>query len=555
MLGDPGGPRPTAPAWLPRTAARPARAQPERQPSLGEPARSVVAAGAAGARACPIRRWIDQATRGVRDRRATAILLVVLAARGAPRSPDPVRRRRAAAVRARRVADRAVLAGACATGVRIDMLRGSRRRAAAGREPAVGDPRSAPRSPATRCSPLGRVAASVARTARSPRVLAWTAWLARSRRLVVAGAGGLPPLTGGRAPGALELSLAPRCAGGSASGVARRAARCGAPSSARRGDRGRAVVGQAASRRARRWSSSAWRMRSCSPRTPRCAAARRGGRRWRGRVRRRRAARWSRRSRSRATTPASRWRSSGSASRLRDAGRRPRRARTTRRRRRGSACSSASTRGCSPAHARGGDRARRSAWPRARWSRRDRGCVATRRHCSWCTRRSSSQRAVRGRGDRSRAPHRRGWAPWLCAALAALAVWGARDAMRRAGDRAATTSAARRVAAVLDPGYAVLRDERTFVANASAWREARAAARRARRIAGLARATSARGSAISACRGRSTTTTCRCSSRARPAIGGLTQTIGLLLADRGRRRRDREPAAAPRQPRSIARAG
>ena len=32
-------------------------------------------------------------------------------------------------------------------------------------------------------------------------------------------------------------------------------------------------------------------------------------------------------------------------------------------------------------------------------------------------------------------------------------------------------SSARR-AAVLDPGYAVLRDERTFVANASAWREA-----------------------------------------------------------------------------------
>ena len=67
--------------------------------------------------------------------------------------------------------------------------------------------------------------------------------------------------------------------------------------------------------------------------------------------------------------------------------------------------------------------------------------------------------------------HRRGWAPWLCAALAALAVWGARDALvdrATAGD----TVGARRVAAVLDPGYAVLRDERTFVANASAWREA-----------------------------------------------------------------------------------
>jgi hypothetical protein len=67
--------------------------------------------------------------------------------------------------------------------------------------------------------------------------------------------------------------------------------------------------------------------------------------------------------------------------------------------------------------------------------------------------------------------HRRGWAPWLCAALAALAVWGARDVVvERAtgGDNVG----ARRVAAVLDPGYAVLRDERTFVANASAWREA-----------------------------------------------------------------------------------
>ncbi len=67
--------------------------------------------------------------------------------------------------------------------------------------------------------------------------------------------------------------------------------------------------------------------------------------------------------------------------------------------------------------------------------------------------------------------HRRGWAPWLCAALAALAVWGARDALLEratAGDNVG----ARRMAAVLDPGYAVLRDERTFVANASAWREA-----------------------------------------------------------------------------------
>jgi hypothetical protein len=67
--------------------------------------------------------------------------------------------------------------------------------------------------------------------------------------------------------------------------------------------------------------------------------------------------------------------------------------------------------------------------------------------------------------------HRRGWAPWLCAALAALALWGGRGALLEratAGDNVG----ARRVAAVLDPGYAVLRDERSFVANASAWREA-----------------------------------------------------------------------------------
>ena len=67
--------------------------------------------------------------------------------------------------------------------------------------------------------------------------------------------------------------------------------------------------------------------------------------------------------------------------------------------------------------------------------------------------------------------HRRGWVPWLCAALAALAVWTARDAIvERAtgGDNVGS----RRIAAVLDPGYAVLRDQRTYVANASAWREA-----------------------------------------------------------------------------------
>ncbi|HEU0031863.1 MAG TPA: hypothetical protein VFQ53_14615 [Kofleriaceae bacterium] len=67
--------------------------------------------------------------------------------------------------------------------------------------------------------------------------------------------------------------------------------------------------------------------------------------------------------------------------------------------------------------------------------------------------------------------HRRSWAPWLAAALAALAVWGMRDALIErvtAGDGVAS----RRVSAVVEPGYALLRDDRAFVANASAWREA-----------------------------------------------------------------------------------
>ncbi len=70
--------------------------------------------------------------------------------------------------------------------------------------------------------------------------------------------------------------------------------------------------------------------------------------------------------------------------------------------------------------------------------------------------------------------HRRSWAPWLVAALAALAVWGMREAiLERAleGDGVAS----RRVAAVVEPGYALLRDDHAFVANASAWREASAA--------------------------------------------------------------------------------
>jgi hypothetical protein len=69
--------------------------------------------------------------------------------------------------------------------------------------------------------------------------------------------------------------------------------------------------------------------------------------------------------------------------------------------------------------------------------------------------------------------HRRSWAPWLAAALAALAAWGMRDAIierATAGDNVA----ARRVAAVVEPGYALLRDDHAFVANASAWKEASA---------------------------------------------------------------------------------
>ena len=67
--------------------------------------------------------------------------------------------------------------------------------------------------------------------------------------------------------------------------------------------------------------------------------------------------------------------------------------------------------------------------------------------------------------------HRRSWTPWLAAALAALAIWGMREPILgrvTAGDGTASD----RVAAVIDPGYALLRDDRAFAANASAWREA-----------------------------------------------------------------------------------
>lgn len=123
--------------------------------------------------------------------------------------------------------------------------------------------------------------------------------------------------------------------------------------------------------------------------------------------------------------------------------------------------------------------------------------------------------------------HRRGWAPWLCAALAALAVWGARDTVverATAGDNVG----ARRVAAVLDPGYAVLRDERTFVANASAWREA-----------ALPRAEGAdrwSGEGYFGARVRDLGVSRSIDNDYLPVlvaretgIGGLTQTIGLLL--------------------------
>ncbi|HEY0189678.1 MAG TPA: hypothetical protein VGC42_01055, partial [Kofleriaceae bacterium] len=121
--------------------------------------------------------------------------------------------------------------------------------------------------------------------------------------------------------------------------------------------------------------------------------------------------------------------------------------------------------------------------------------------------------------------HRRGWLPWLLAAVAALAVWIGRDAVvarATAGD----TVGARRVAAVLDPGYAVLRDEHAFVANASAWREAslpRTADRWAgegyfgARVRDLGVSRSIDNDYLPVLIARET------------GIGGLIQTVGLLL--------------------------
>jgi hypothetical protein len=67
--------------------------------------------------------------------------------------------------------------------------------------------------------------------------------------------------------------------------------------------------------------------------------------------------------------------------------------------------------------------------------------------------------------------HRRGWVPWLVAALAVVAIWGARDGLLERVT-AGNGVGAHRVSAVVEPGYAVLRDERAFAASASAWREA-----------------------------------------------------------------------------------
>ncbi|HEY4239861.1 MAG TPA: hypothetical protein VGM88_08595 [Kofleriaceae bacterium] len=67
--------------------------------------------------------------------------------------------------------------------------------------------------------------------------------------------------------------------------------------------------------------------------------------------------------------------------------------------------------------------------------------------------------------------NRRRWVPWLAAAVAAVGIWCARDVIV---DRATGGSSvgANRIAAVLEPGYALLKDDRAFAKNASAWREA-----------------------------------------------------------------------------------
>jgi len=67
--------------------------------------------------------------------------------------------------------------------------------------------------------------------------------------------------------------------------------------------------------------------------------------------------------------------------------------------------------------------------------------------------------------------YRRAWLPHALAALAALAVWGARgQVLERATAGHGVISD--RVASVIDPGYALLHDGHRFAATASAWREA-----------------------------------------------------------------------------------
>jgi hypothetical protein len=67
--------------------------------------------------------------------------------------------------------------------------------------------------------------------------------------------------------------------------------------------------------------------------------------------------------------------------------------------------------------------------------------------------------------------HRQPGAAWAAAALAALALWGARQpAIERVMSGSGVS--AHRVSAVVDPGYALLRDERRFMAQTSAWQAA-----------------------------------------------------------------------------------
>ncbi|MCB9574940.1 MAG: hypothetical protein H6709_22940 [Kofleriaceae bacterium] len=62
--------------------------------------------------------------------------------------------------------------------------------------------------------------------------------------------------------------------------------------------------------------------------------------------------------------------------------------------------------------------------------------------------------------------------PLACAALAAL-IWVERGALVERAIGADSTSGRRVVAAVVAPGYALLRDERSFAAVQTAWRETR----------------------------------------------------------------------------------